>query len=267
MANIQRTELMKSKLVARKKQIDSLFGDKEKSNKFLATAVEVASNFKLSECHPDSIIDACVNIAQMNLDISQSMQQVYIVPFKKSVQVIISSRGYVALLARTGWSVKSYIVNESDAFNYSINGFDESVTFEKNLDDDNPVFKYAVAIAKNPNGEIFVEVMNKSMIEKRRLVSSNQGQKASGVWLEWYNEMATKTVVKSLIKRLPIGEEIQKATFLDDTVIEAEVVQKNTSNYTQNDEYFDLNSTAQQHDNFNHETGEVLEDTIEIEFD
>ena len=99
------------------------------------------------------------------------------------------------------------------------------------------------------------------------MVSSNQGQKASGVWLEWYNEMATKTVVKSLIKRLPIGEEIQKATFLDDTVIEAEVVQKNTSNYTQNDEYFDLNSTAQQHDNFNHETGEVLEDTIEIEFD
>ena len=218
-------------LIAQQKIINSLLGDKKKANKFLATAVKVANDYKLKECHPQSIIDACVNVAQLGLDLSPALSHAYLVPFKAkkdakaaNVQLIISARGYTALLARTGWSIKSFIVNGGDTFNYKMNGFEESIIYEKNLDDTEEKFKYAVALAKSPNGELFVKVMNRTQIEKHRKVSQNQkADTPTGVWADWYNEMAKKTVIKKLVKSLPLGEEIAQATFIDDKPIEVEI--------------------------------------------
>ena len=232
MSNITpREQTIKDGLVAQQKIIQSLFGDKEKSNKFMATAVKVANDYKLSECHPNSIVDACVTVAQLNLDLSPALSQAYLVPFKPKkdskvamVQLIISARGYTALLARQGWNIKSFIVNEADDFHYRLDGFDDVLHFERNLDDANPKFKYAVAMAKSPNGELFVEVMNHAQIEKHRKVSSNQNENASGVWSDWTDMMQLKTVVKKLAKKLPLGEEIATAVYSDDKVIEAEIV-------------------------------------------
>ncbi|MDA3908105.1 MAG: recombinase RecT [Sulfurimonas sp.] len=223
-------------LIAQHQMIKSLLGDKDKASKFTATAAKVANDYKLRECRTQSILDACINVAQLGLDLSPNLSHAYLVPFKAnkdakvaSVQLIISARGYTALLARTGWSIKSFIVTESDEFDYRMNGFEEVVTFIKDLDSVNPKFKYAVAMAKSPNGEIFVEVMNKSEIEKHRMVSSNQNTNTpTGVWFDWYNPMALKTVTKKLTKKLPIGEDIANAVFADDKVIEAELIPSDT---------------------------------------
>lgn len=230
---------IKSGLVAQQKIVKSLLGSKEKSDKFLATAVKIANDYKLRECHPQSIIDACINVAQLGLDLSPIISHAYLVPFKAkreskvaNVQLIISARGYTALLERTGWKIKSYIVNEDDDFEYSIDGFEETIKFKKDLDGTDENFKYAVAIAKAPDDTVYVEVMNKSQIEKHRKVSQNQkGDKPSGVWEEWYDRMALKTVIKKLVKKLPLGEEtISRATFIDDKPIEAQI-----ENETQNE--------------------------------
>jgi len=212
------------------KMIQSLFGDKDKAAKFTATAVKVANDYKLNECYPQSILDACINVAQLGLDLSPNMAHAYLVPFKKNVQLIVSARGYTALLARTGWSVKSFIVTDADEFDYRMNGFEDTVTFVKDLDTTDAKFRYAVAMAKSPNGELFVEVMNNSQIEKHRLVSSNQSGAKSGVWLEWFDEMAKKTVIKKLVKKLPIGEQIADVVAADDKPIEAEIIEQTIDN-------------------------------------
>jgi len=217
---------IKQGLIAQQKVINSLFGDKAKSDKFLATASKVANDYKLANCNVNSIIDACVTVAQLNLDLSPALSHCYLVPFKQNIQLIISARGYVALLARTGWKVKSYIVNEGDRFEYNVNGFDEHIIFEKNIDNDKEIFKYAVALAQAPDGTLFVEIMNKNQIEKHRKVSANQkGVKPSGVWADWYDEMASKTVIKKLIKKLPIGEDVAEVVVKDDVVIEAQTIE------------------------------------------
>ena len=214
------------------KMIKSLFGGKDKADKFTATAVKVANDYKLRECHPQSILDACINVAQLGLDLSPNLSHAYLVPFKAkkenkvaSVQLIISARGYTALLARTGWSIKSFIVTENDEFDYRMDGFEEVITFVKDLDTPDSKFRYAVAMAKSPDGQLFVEVMNNSQIEKHRLVSSNQSGAKSGVWLDWFDEMAKKTVIKKLVKKLPIGEQIANAVANDDKPIEVEVIE------------------------------------------
>jgi len=220
-------------LKAQHKMVQSLFGDKEKAAKFTATAAKVANDYKLAECHPNSILDACVNVAQLGLDLSPNMAHAYLVPFKAkkeakvaSVQLIVSARGYTALLARTGWSIKSFIVTQSDEFDYRMDGFEDVITFVKDLDTPDAKFRYAVAMAKSPNGELFVEVMNNSQIDKHRLVSSNQDGAKSGVWLDWFDEMAKKTVIKKLVKKLPIGEKIADVVAADDKPIEAEIVEQ-----------------------------------------
>ena len=254
---VQREQQIKTGLMAQQKVVQSLFGDKTKANKFLATASKVANDYKLANCNVNSIIDACITVAQLNLDLSPALSHAYIVPFKNSVQLIVSARGYTALLARNGWKIKSYIVNEADDFDYIIDGFDETIKFKKNIDADEEVFKYAVALAKSPDGTLYVEIMNAKQIDKHRRVSSNQkGDKPTGVWADWFDEMATKTVIKKLVKKLPMGEDIANVIETDDKSIEAEIIKEEPQQ-----QEVDLNSLAMQQQSqeevINQQTGEV----------
>lgn len=248
---VAREQQVKQGLIAQQKMIKSLFGDKKKADKFLATAVKVASDYKLASCNVNSIIDACVTVAQLNLDLSPALSHAYIVPFKNTVQLIVSDRGYIALLSRNGWKVKSYIVHDGDEFDYTIDGFEETIKFKKNLDGDNDTFKYAVALAQSPDGTLYVEIMNANQINKHRLVSSNQrGDKPTGVWADWFDEMAKKTVIKKLVKKLPIGEDIANVVAVDDKPIEADVIEDKPQ--------VDLNSLAVTQEEYDKETGEVF---------
>lgn len=253
----QREQQIRTGLIAQQKVINSLIGDKAKADKFLATASKVANDYKLANCNVNSIIDACVTVAQLNLDLSPALSHAYIVPFKNNVQLIVSARGYTALLARTGWKLKSYIVNEEDDFEYIINGFEETIKFKKNIDSETETFKYAVALALSPDGTLYIEIMNKKQINKHRLVSSNQnGAKPTGVWADWFEEMAQKTVIKKLVKKLPMGEEIATVVDKDDKPIEAQIVNKN--------ENIDLNTMLSQQKRVEVEEPDMLEN-IEVE--
>ena len=259
----QREEQINATLRDNYPVIKSLFGDKKKADKFYATAIKVANDYKLKDCHPKSIVEACVTVAQLNLDLSPALSHAYIVPFKSkngytNAQLIISARGYQAILSRNGWDLKSFVVYEDDIFSYTMNNFDEKIVYERNIDSDNENFKYAVAMAKSPNGTIYIEVMNKKQIEKHRKVSQNQsGDEPTGIWLDWYNEMSLKTVVKKLVKKLPLGEEIAQAVYKDDKAIDVEVVEDkktSTSTVNTNDIARTLGSMQQV---VNSETGEV----------
>lgn len=231
-----REKQIKTGLIAQQRVITSLLGDKKKSDKFMATASKVANDFKLANCNVDSIIDACVTVAQLNLDLSPALSHAYIVPFKGRVQLIVSARGYTALLARTGWKIKSYIVNEGDEFDYTMDGFEESVKFKKNIDNEDEIFKYAVALALSPDGTLYIEIMNAKQIDKHRKVSSNQkGENPTGVWADWFDEMAMKTVIKKLVKKLPMGEDISRAIEVDEKPIEAEIIKEETPVVNLND--------------------------------
>jgi len=260
---VQREQQIKQGLMAQQRVIKSLFGDKKKADKFLATASKVANDYKLANCRVDSIIDACVTVAQLNLDLSPALSHAYIVPFKGTVQLIVSARGYTALLARNGWKIKSYIVNEEDEFDYIIDGFEESIKFKKNIDSDTETFKYAVALAKSPDGTLYIEIMNAKQIDKHRKVSSNQkGTKPTGVWADWFEEMAQKTVIKKLVKKLPIGEDVANAVAVDDKPIDVEVESDKKSDEVDLNEMLKQNITQKevevQHEYVDAETGEVL---------
>lgn len=66
----------------------------------------------------------------------------------------------------------------------------------------------AYAAAKLKDGTVEMEPMTLEQIEKRRKASPNQkGDQPTGIWRDWYDEMARKTVVRALCKRLPMSSE------------------------------------------------------------
>ena len=100
-------------------------------------------------------------------------------------------------------------------------------------------------------------------------MSSNQkGNKPTGVWADWFDEMAQKTVIKKLVKKLPMGEEIANVVEADDKPIEAEIVKNNSNqavdlnamiknNPAQNEES-DLLADVEVEEAHDAATGEVL---------
>lgn len=60
--------------------------------------------------------------------------------------------------------------------------------------------------------------MNKGQIEKRRMASASQRGKAQpdGVWRDWYEEMARKTVIRALCNKLPMSAEDVRRMMIED---------------------------------------------------
>lgn len=76
----------------------------------------------------------------------------------------------------------------------------------------------AYAVAKLIDGTVEFQPMSKQEVEKRRKVSASQrGANPTGVWLNWYDEQAKKTVIRNLAKRLPMSaDDIERIMSEDD---------------------------------------------------
>ena len=90
-------------------------------------------------------------------------------------------------------------VYENDRFVYTL-GDNESILHEPLLDGDRGKPKAAYAIARLRNGHLDREVMTVSDVEKVRAASRARD---SGPWVQWWDEMARKTVLRRLAKRRP----------------------------------------------------------------
>ncbi len=90
----------------------------------------------------------------------------------------------------------------------------------------------AYAIARLKDGSVMAEVMSKAEIEKVRGVSRAKG---SGPWVQWWDQMARKTVLRRLSKYLPMDaapmeallqrDEERPATPTGEEIVEAEAVE------------------------------------------
>lgn len=237
---IARVDQLKNALMHSRRQITSLLQDESKANKFLSASLVVASNPRLNNCTPDSIVQALVGVAMSDLNVDSNIGHCYLVPYKGAAQLQIGYKGFIQLLYRAGWLVKSFPVYQCDQFDISFDGWDNKVKFVQNLDerqegDDEWCFKnfrgvYVVARNADTKDE-YSAFINKSLIEKLRLLSLGQkGQKNPiDIWKDWYVEMAQAKAIKKLAKTLPIGDPRIQAVLLADD--KAEIGR--TINYTQ----------------------------------
>lgn len=111
-------------------------------------------------------------------------------------------------------SLGAHVVYARDKFHYVL-GDDEHIDHVPLLAGDRGEPIAAYAIAKTKDGAIYREVMSHADIEKVRKVSR---AKDDGPWVDWWAEMARKTVFRRLAKRLPSSADLEQVLETDNEV-------------------------------------------------
>lgn len=180
-------------------------------------------NPELLECTDVSILRGIIIGAQLGLDVSGVGGKAFLVPFnnrntgKKEAQFQVGWRGLVELARRTGQIGAIYAreVYENEDFVY-VDGLEQILRHVPRLDASDPgkiVGVYAVAVWTN--GYRQPEVMNRYQIDMVRKSSKASASEYSP-WNTHYAEMAKKTVIKRLCKKLPDSVELQRVLDLED---------------------------------------------------
>lgn len=114
-------------------------------------------------------------------------------------------------------SISAHVAYERDEFTYEL-GDEEKISHKPALEDrGRPRLVYA--IAKTKDGGIYREIMTMQEVEKVRAVSR---AKDKGPWVDWFDEMARKTVLRRLAKRLPMSSDLDDLIRRDDALYDLE---------------------------------------------
>jgi recombination protein RecT len=137
-----------------------------------------------------------------------------LVPFKGVVKYMPMIGG-ILKKARNSGELKTIIpqvVHEKDKFDYFVDENGEHLTHRPSLDGDPGKVTFAYAIALMKDGGKYVEVMTFGQIEQVRKCSRG----GDTPWVGWYDEMAKKTVIRRLSKRLPMSTDLEDVIRRDD---------------------------------------------------
>ena len=179
-------------------------------------AVAMASSADLADADTDSVMMALTQCAKDGL--IPDNKEAALVTFNTKIKVKnqpdkwIKKAQYLPMIdgvmkrARMSGQISilsSKAVYNEDQFDYWMDENGEHINYRPTFKGGN--MRLAFAFAKLINGEMIVEVMSKSDIDKVR-ASSKTG--TYGPWADWYERMACKVVMHRLAKRLPNSSEI-----------------------------------------------------------
>lgn len=191
------------------------------SERFVRIAITtIRQNPKLAKCNQESLLGALMVSAQLGLE-PGTLGQCYLIPFENKkagtveCQFQIGYKGLIELLRRSGQlsDIYSYTVYENDDFNIEY-GLSRTLTHKPNFDERGEIKGfYAVAILKD--GAKAFEYMTKDEITKHE-EKYRKGSYKNDVWNKNFEEMAQKTVVKKLLKWLPVSVEFLEMASKDE---------------------------------------------------
>lgn len=177
-------------------------------------------NPELLECTPESFLGAVIQSSQLGLEPDTPMGHAYLVPFrngktgKKEVNFMTGYRGLLDLVYRTAdapilWPTAVY---DGDGFEYKL-GLNPALDHVAMPHDSLARLTYVYCVASFRDGRKVFDVMTFAEVEAIRCRS-----KATGFtpWKTDYEAMAKKTVIRRMVKYLPMSAELQRAVGLDE---------------------------------------------------
>lgn len=191
----------------------------EKFIRVAATAIQTIPDLVAAD--RQSLYAACTKAAQDGLlpDGREAALTVFNTKVKiggrdewiKKVQYMPMIAGILKKLRNSGElsSIVAQVIYENDVkngnFKYWIDSDGEHLEYRPDMFSDRGQIIGAFAMAKLTDGALYVTVMTKVQIEQVRAVSR---AKDSGPWVAWWDQMAEKTVLRRLSKRLPMSTDI-----------------------------------------------------------
>jgi recombination protein RecT len=136
----------------------------------------------------------------------------------KMIQWMPMITGLIKRIAECGVTVESQIICQNDLFDVAFGDDAKIIHKPAKLGLQRGSLIGAYAIARLPGGAIMREVMDREQLESVRAVSRSA---ESGPWASFFDEMCRKTVLRRLIKRVPITDaRVQEVIARDDELYE-----------------------------------------------
>ena len=177
---------------------------------------------KLQKCSPVSLFTAFSDAASLGLAIGSATGEAYLVPYDRwdkqtrqvvgtDAQLIIGYRGLAKLAMQSGevLIVEARCVYEHDAFRYRYGDGPQIQHTPGPRPAAGPrKLTHVYAIAKLKSGISTFEVLDRAEVDAIR---ERSRAKSNGPWVTDYDQMARKTVVRRLMKLLPLSAEMLHA--------------------------------------------------------
>lgn len=171
----------------------------------------IRTNPKLMECNLPSLMGGVMEAAKLGLE-PGLMGQCYLIPFNNrkagttEAQFIIGYRGLIDLVRRSGQvsTITAREVHENDEFDIEY-GIEENIKHKPVITGERGAVVGYYAVAKMKDGGYNFHFMTTNEVEKHR--DKHAKSKNYGPWKDEFDAMAKKTVLRQLIKYLPISIE------------------------------------------------------------
>jgi recombination protein RecT len=206
-----------------KKRFTEILG--KKANGFISSVINATkNNTMLQTADPNSILSASVVAASLDLPIDSNLGFAALVPYKDKTGKVLAQfqmmyKGFVQLAQRSG-QYKS--INVCEIYDGEIESFNR-ITGEINF---NPASKKSEKIVgyaayfKLVNGFEKTLYMSESDLNKHGKRFSQSFKKGYGLWVDDFDSMAMKTVLKRLLSKYGIlSIDMQNAVKFDQAII------------------------------------------------
>jgi len=190
-----------SDLARHEKQFDSVLPVHVPVKKFMRIVVgAVQNNPKILECDRSSLYRACQKAAQDGLIIDG--REAALVPFKGMATYMPMVAGVLKKMRNSGEisSVNAHTVHENDIFDYDPSRPEDLRHASENWFGNRGDLIGVYAFARLKDGGTVCELMGMEDIKKIRSASRSGD---NGPWADWFEEMAKKSVLRRIAKRLP----------------------------------------------------------------
>lgn len=185
---------------------------------------------KLAACTKHSILSTLSQAAQLGLEVNDVRGQCYLIPRKgrrqldngtwvdeQQATLQLGWKGLIDLAARSGIIVEAGEIRERDQIDWQL-GTASRLTLRPVLGDRGGVIGYYSA-AQFVDGRSAFEVMSLAeMVEHRDKFASDRDFKTKaikGPWVDHFDAMARKTVIRKLLNRLPQAVEFSRADAIE----------------------------------------------------
>lgn len=182
---------------------------KEKAAGFTSSVLTLVNNDNyLAQCEPQSILTCAMTAATLDLPLDKNLGYAYIVPFKnykngnrQEGQFILGYKGLIQLAMRSG---QYRALNVAPVYEGELNGWNrltETFDFDFSKKISDIVVGY-VGYFELLNGFKKTVYWTKEEIENHRIKFAKGKNKApSQVWIDNYDAMACKTVLRNLLTK------------------------------------------------------------------
>ena len=206
-----------------KKRFQELLG--QKANGFISSVIgAVKNNSMLQNGEPQSILSAAVVAATLDLPIDPNLGFAAIVPYKDKTGKIVAQfqmmyKGFVQLAQRSG---QYKTINACEIYDGEIESFNRitgDIFFNTSNKKSDKIIGYA-AYFRLVNGFEKTLYMSSEDINKHGKRFSQTFKKGFGLWIDDFDSMALKTVLKRLLSKYGIlSIDMQNAVKFDQGII------------------------------------------------